>query len=573
MFRSLAARLTATYVFAAVVLVGVVVIVVTAFALSMFGISAREESADVATLTPEVVRLAVARTGSLPAAAVSIVRELSRPGLHVAVFSTRGHRRRFLAASATAPDGRTIVTTGPPDPDRPFFGPIVSVPTVAPKKSDASSKSLDLAPGLQGSSGAGAGRPGVLTQPFGGQGPNEGGPPGHPPYFGDPGGAGDSGGTASVRPFGGGAVEDTAGPDTVNRSRPYPLGLNSILHIEPKNVDFPGGRVGILPDPEPLARAIDVFWLAMLPTGLFIVVAAWLLGRYITLQALRPLVETTESLDRFGAGDFTPRPIMTTDRSEIGSLASAYNRAAAQVSRAFDERKAAEDQMRQFIADAGHELRTPLTVIMGFIDVLRRRALADPGTSTKIFDTMLEESRRMKALIDKLIVLARLENQPHRELQTVDLVEVSRSVVESLQSLRPGSIAFSADRFNALVRGNEAELHDAVANLVENAVKYAPESQVDVRVRAEGDDAIVEVVDGGPGIPAAEQAHVFDRFYRGRDREAETEGFGLGLAIAKRAVERAGGAIALWSAPGQGCRFSIKIPTATGSSENAALAS
>ena len=265
---------------------------------------------------------------------------------------------------------------------------------------------------------------------------------------------------------------------------------------------------------------------------------------------------------------------MTTDRSEIGSLAAAYNRAAAQVSRAFDERKAAEDQMRQFIADAGHELRTPLTVIMGFIDVLRRRALVDPGTSTKIFDTMLEESRRMKALIDKLIVLARLENQPHRELETVDLAEIARTVVNSLQTLRPEvPIAFASDKNAALVRGNETELHDAVANLVENAVKYAPDSQVDVSVRGEGELTIVEVIDAGPGIPLDEQTHVFDRFYRGRgrDREADAEGFGLGLAIAKRAVERAGGVIALRSAPGEGSRFSIRIPRAV--AEGAALAS
>ena len=82
--------------------------------------------------------------------------------------------------------------------------------------------------------------------------------------------------------------------------------------------------------------------------------------------------------------------------------------------------------------------------------------------------------------------------------------------------------------------------------------------------------AVVEVTDLGPGIPLDEQTQVFDRFYRGRDREADAEGFGLGLAIAKRAVERAGGVIALESAPGEGSRFSIKIPRAA---ESAALVS
>jgi signal transduction histidine kinase len=553
-FRSLSARLTATYVFAAVVLVVIVVAAVTAFTLSMFGLSAREETEDVAREAPEVVRLEVARTGSLEAAATSIVRELNRPGLHVAVFSVRGWRRRFLAASAeTDAAGRPIIVEAPRFPEhQPGVAPRVSTPAdsrVVPVFPDGTSDPAfpDPSPNAGGHGGFTHAFMGYPVPPRSGN-------------FGFSGGYGppDDGVSMPENPFG--------------RQRPYPLGLNSILRIQPKEVDVSGGRIGIVPDPEPLTRAIDLFWLAMLPTGVFVVIAAWLLGRYITVQALRPLVETTESLDRFGAGDFTPRSIMTVERNEIGSLVMAYNRAAAQVARALDERKAAEDQMRQFIADAGHELRTPLTVIMGFIDVLRRRAQADPGTSTKIFDTMLEESRRMKALIDKLIVLARLENQPQRELETVDLVELARNVVSSLQTLRPEKpIAFAAGDRTALVRGNENELHDAVANIVENAVKYAPDSQVDVRVRGEGDLAVVEVSDSGPGIPVDEQTQVFDRFYRGRDRTDSAEGFGLGLAIAKRAVERAGGGISLWSVPGQGSRFSIKIPRAT--REGAALAS
>ncbi len=555
MFRSLSARLTATYVFAAVVLVVIVVAAVTAFALSMFGLSAREEMDDVAREAPEVVRLEVARTGSLESAATSIVRELNRPGIHVAVFSVRGNRRRFLAASAeTDSAGRPIIVEAPRYPEHvPGVPPRVSTPAesgTGPTFYDGPN-----GPVFSGATPSVADARGGFTHAF----------MGYPV----PPGSGNRGFAGGYGP----PDDGVAMPDNpFARQRPYPLGLNGLLRIQPKSVDVLGGRIGIVPDPEPLTRAIDLFWLAMLPTGLFAVISAWLLGRYITVQALRPLVETTESLDRFGAGDFTPRSIMTVERNEIGSLVTAYNRAAAQVARALDERKAAEDQMRQFIADAGHELRTPLTVIMGFIDVLRRRALADPGTSTKIFDTMMDESRRMKALIDKLIVLARLENQPQRELETVDLVELARNVVSSLQTLRPDTpIAFASGDRTALVRGNENELHDAVANIVENAVKYAPDSQVDVRVRGEGDLAVVEVSDSGPGIPLEEQTQVFDRFYRGRDRSDSAEGFGLGLAIAKRAVERAGGGISLWSVPGQGSRFSIRIPRAT--RDGAALAS
>ena len=345
---------------------------------------------------------------------------------------------------------------------------------------------------------------------------------------------------------------------------PFPYGLNALLRLAPQNVDVGIAHVTVFPDPAPLEQTINAFWLAMLPIGAFVVVAAWLLGRTIAGQALRPLEETTASLNRFGAGDFTPRPIQSSQRNEIGALVAAYNAAAAQVSAAFEERRAAEAQMRQFVADAGHELRTPLTVVMGFLDVLMRRAAPQAPGTVRIYETMLAESRRMRALIDKLIVLARLEH-PYadaRERETFDLADVARRAVGPYTTLGSAArIALQAET-DVLVAGDENELYDALVNLVENALKYAPGSQVDVRVRTDGGDAFVDVIDGGPGIPADEHAQIFDRFYRGRGREAETAGFGLGLAIAKRAVERAGGEIELASAIGYGSRFTIRLPRA-----------
>jgi signal transduction histidine kinase len=183
---------------------------------------------------------------------------------------------------------------------------------------------------------------------------------------------------------------------------------------------------------------------------------------------------------------------------------------------------------------------------------------------------MLAESRRMKTLIDKLLVLARLEHPPQRELETVDLAHTAGEVVAALQALQPKPRIALRVEATALVRGSETELHDALSNLVENALRYAPQSPVDVRVGARSGMGFVEVADRGPGIAADEQALVFDRFYRGRER-GESEGFGLGLAIARRAVERAGGRIELASVLGEGTRFSISVPLAT-RGEGASLA-
>jgi two-component system OmpR family sensor kinase len=344
----------------------------------------------------------------------------------------------------------------------------------------------------------------------------------------------------------------------------FPMVVNLFMHVQPHFLELANGvHLAIVPDATQLAHFVGAFWLALAFIGTFVVLAAWFAGRYIAEQALRPLVETTASLNRFAAGDFTPRPIVTSDRGEIGELVTAYNGAVKQVAAAFEERRSVEMQMRQFVADAGHELRTPLTVIMGFIDVLRRRGTSDPVASGRIFDTMQAESRRMRALIDKLIALARLENPQRRDSEPVEVAALAQRVVDALQALqdRP-RIALHAER-GLIVRGDEHELHEALSNLVENALKYAPGSPVDIDARADGSAVVLKVSDRGPGLSAQDREHIFDRFYRGENR-GETEGFGLGLAIVKRAVERAGGEVSVDSTEGKGATFTIRLPRQPG---------
>src|SRR5271166_2451383 len=486
MFRTLRTRLIASYVFAAILLVLVATFAVTAFALSAFGIGARESVDTVARAAPDEVRLAKAHYGSLAAATPEIVRHLVRPGVGVAIVASDGRTRHFL--------GGGFYDNGPQ-----FFVPQDG--WGARRGAHEAPPDLGVAPGPgsfapQGPL-VGALTPGAAASP----------PPPHVPMF--------------------------------ERIPPFPLGLNAFLHIEPRTVVVPGGFVRVVADPRMLVSTVNTAWIAMLSIGIFVILAAWFFGRIIAGQALRPLVETTEALKRFAGGDFTPRPVVAADRNEIGELVVAYNGAVAQVNAAFEERRRVETYMRQFVADASHELRTPLTVIMGFIDVLRKRNANEAAISSKIYDTMLLESRRMKSLIDKLIALARMENpQASPDLGDVELSELAEQTVAAAEALRPGArIEIQAQP--VVVYGSEHELREAITNLVENALKYAPGSPVRIEVRPEGDEAVVLVADRGPGLAPEDRAHVFDRFYRGVNR-GENEGHGLGLAIVKRAVERAG---------------------------------
>lgn len=488
MFRSLATRLVALYVFVAVALVVIVGGAVTGFSLWMFARGANDAVASVAREAPGLVRLYSSRHQTLADAAPEIVQRLSRPGLRVGVFETVNGMHRPLAAddpSSEEPGEHVMVFRGPLMVGKPPGGPPPGVPI-----------------------------------------PDGGRPPEHLGF--------------------------EHGPS-------LPFGLGRVLHVRPTWVNVPGGTVVVMIDSRPIARTITAFWMAIVPIGLLAVLAAWLLGRYITNQALRPLIETTSALRRFADGDFTPRAIVSAERNEIGELVTAYNGAVRQVNAAFEERLLAEAHMRRFVADAGHELRTPLTVVMGFIDVLRRRGVGDP-TTTRIFDTMMAESRRMRALIEKLIQLARLEKaEQQREPRDVDLSRLVKRVLDALAALDPQGRLRARVEPGIVVCGDDAELYDAILNVVENSLKYAPVSPVEVDVSADADAASIVVRDRGPGIPADEQALVFERFYRGRQR-GETEGFGLGLSIAKRAAERAGGSISVESAPGGGSCFTIRLP-------------
>jgi signal transduction histidine kinase len=321
-----------------------------------------------------------------------------------------------------------------------------------------------------------------------------------------------------------------------------------------------GADVRIFPD---ISNVMNVLRNVSIAFGVLFIFAAfglWWYIRGVKREAMRPLIETTTSLRRLAQRDFTPRTIVTGEkRSAIGDLARAYNEAAEAVSSAFEERRLAEREMQRFIADAGHELRTPLTIVMGYVDVLDGGALADRTVAERVFNNMRTEARRMRRLIDKLIVLARMETPGDgTEPSDIDVVNLAQRVAETLEPLGGGPIVIEGVR-HAFVHADEDELDEALSNIVENALKYAPQSPVRVRVDRQEQSVIISISDRGPGMTPEERANAFERFYRG-DSRGEVSGSGLGLAIAKRAVERSGGTLGLESIVGNGTTLRITLP-------------
>ncbi|MBV9332826.1 MAG: HAMP domain-containing histidine kinase [Candidatus Eremiobacteraeota bacterium] len=289
------------------------------------------------------------------------------------------------------------------------------------------------------------------------------------------------------------------------------------------------------------------------------IVCGVLIARVLTRQALRPLDDVTAALQRFASGDLTPQLIATDERQELGTLAAAYNGAIEQMERAFAARDRANASMRQFIADAGHQLRTPLTVVQGFIAILRRGGFDSPSDREHILDTMNDQSRIMGSLIDKLILLERWESpEAGSKAAPIDVGTLVADLVAPIADANPERHFDVSTQSGILAAIDPTELGYVVTNLADNAVKYG-HGAIAVRVTAQDSTAVIEVADQGPGIPSTDATRVFDRFYRGTQRDVP--GSGLGLAIVKRAVERAQGTVTLDSSP-NGSRFIIKLPRA-----------
>jgi len=284
-----------------------------------------------------------------------------------------------------------------------------------------------------------------------------------------------------------------------------------------------------------------------------------LIARALTRQALRPLDDVTAALTRFASGDLTPQPIAADERHELGSLAAVYNGAIKQMERAFAARDRANTSMRQFIADAGHQLRTPLTVVQGFIAILRRGGFDSSTDRDRILDTMNDQSRIMGSLIDKLILLERWESPEAPPSTTpIDVGTLVADLVAPIADAHPDRQFAVSTQAGILAEIDPTELGYVVTNLTDNAVKYG-QGRVAVSVHTQNSTAIIEVADEGPGIPSTDAIRVFDRFYRGTQRDVA--GSGLGLAIVKRAVERARGTISLDTSP-SGSRFIVHLPLA-----------
>ena len=340
------------------------------------------------------------------------------------------------------------------------------------------------------------------------------------------------------------------------------IDLGALFGLAPAFVHVREAGVVVIPDHRKVDAIFQTLYVAIALSLAFALVLAVAGARFGARATLLPLTTVTAELERFAGGDFTPRPLRIADSFEVGELAAAYNGAAQRVTDAFLERRRVEDQIRQFVAEAGHELRTPLTVVAGYVDVLRRGGIADPDIARTVFASLTVEVKRMRILVERLMTLARLDRVIEAQPEVVDVGAIVRQAAEALAVITPTPITVDAAA-ELLVLGEPVDLYEAVANLIENAVKYGAQTPVAVTVAAADASILVRVRDGGPGICDDDRARIFERFFRGADR-GEIAGSGLGLAIAAKAAERLGGTIVLEDGRPGMTTFALTVPALAG---------
>jgi two-component system, OmpR family, sensor kinase len=308
---------------------------------------------------------------------------------------------------------------------------------------------------------------------------------------------------------------------------------------------------------------------AQVGIGAAVLLVLGVAGYWVVHRSLRPLVEVEQTAAAIAAGQLDRRVPQRDPRTEVGRLSLALNGMLAQIQRAVAssessaaQARSSEDRMRRFITDASHELRTPLTTIRGFAELYRQGAASDVEM---LMSRIESESSRMGLLVEDLLLLARLDAQRPLERHRVDLLALATDAVHDAQSIAPKR-TITMEVFDGPgtpeVLGDEARLRQVLGNLVANALQHTPEAAgVTVRVGTDGDNAVLEVCDEGPGMTSQDAQRVFERFYRTDSSRARASGgTGLGLSIVDSLVYAHGGTVSVTTAPGHGCRFKVNLP-------------
>ncbi|MEV0643855.1 HAMP domain-containing sensor histidine kinase [Phytomonospora sp. NPDC050363] len=286
--------------------------------------------------------------------------------------------------------------------------------------------------------------------------------------------------------------------------------------------------------------------------------ASW----WITRRGLRPVGDMIDTAAAIAEGDLTRRVARRPGHGELGRLATALNTMVSRLVRAIGERETQQERLRRFVADASHELRTPLSTIGGYADLYESGGARSGPMLDRAMSRIRAENLRMAALVDDMLLLARLDQEAEQVYGACDLSRVVTDSVDDARAVDAERVVVAEVEPGVVVTGDEARLRQVLANLLANARLHTPPgTTVTVGLRDEGGRAVLVVADDGPGMDEEHRARAFDRLYRADpSRSRATGGSGLGLSIVASIVAAHRGTVAMAGSPGGGTHVVVDLP-------------
>ncbi|CAB4665380.1 unannotated protein [freshwater metagenome] len=298
--------------------------------------------------------------------------------------------------------------------------------------------------------------------------------------------------------------------------------------------------------------------------GLVALLLIGLASRKVIDIGLKPLAEVETTAESIAGGNLSARLPDAKPDTEVGRLVSSLNQMLTRIEGAFSAQTESENRLRRFVADASHELRTPLTAIRGFAELNRQGAVQGKEATNELIVRIEKESMRMGALVEDLLLLARLDQSRELEKNPVNIRSAVEEVVASARAAGPEHpISISIPNGDIYILGDGNRVHQVIANLLANARTHTPVgTAISVVVTQDDNGTSISVTDKGPGLSNQDQERIFERFFRADPSRTRTtdEGSGLGLSIVDAVMRAHGGRVSVTSKLGEGATFTLFFP-------------
>ena len=341
---------------------------------------------------------------------------------------------------------------------------------------------------------------------------------------------------------------ELAGPD-----------YNGELAYSVHAMDGQDGQIGVLlfvSRIQSLMDSVKTVQLQLISVFGLIALAALAVALILSQVLTKPITNLSRTMRKMGKGDLSVR-VPVRGSGELRELAENYNTMAAQL-------ESLDKTRSQFVSNASHELKTPLATMKIMLESMIYQPDMPADVRADFMKDINHEIDRLTGIVTDLLVLTRMDNRDEMKRDTVNMSELTEETIHLLTpAAEQNQQTLTEDvQDGLLLYGDRSKLGQILYNLMDNAIKYTPEKgTVHVSLKQENGCIIWRVKDNGIGIPADDQEHIFERFYRvDKARGRETGGTGLGLSIVKQMVKMHGGTISVYSEPGQGSEFTVMFP-------------